>query len=94
MRGQLPPKAPPPPAGRIIRELSTPPRPSAPNWRRDETLLRAAELLEQDARVLFDSYTNRGRWVSSDGSHVVVREEYQERLRIARRLRKAFSAHG
>jgi hypothetical protein len=54
----------------------------------DEDLVRAAELLEQGARMLYDSFTCRGKWVSSDGGHLAAKQEHDEQRRIARRLRK------
>ena len=55
----------------------------------DAKLLRAAEILDAEARLLFDSFTNRGRWVSSDGSHESARRDHDEYRAIARHFRKA-----
>lgn len=54
----------------------------------DEDLLRAAEILEREAMVLFKSFTVRGKWASLDESHVQAKRDRDECLRLAKRFRR------
>lgn len=50
------------------------------------TLLRAAQLLEQDAAALRAGHTVRGRWTNDEAA---ARAAYEELRSVARQLRKA-----
>jgi hypothetical protein len=54
----------------------------------DEDILRAAEILKQDAQDIKASHTIRGRWTSTDPIDVSAKAHYDECSRISRRLRR------
>lgn len=53
----------------------------------DEELLRAAELLEEDAEALRGCHTLNGAWIIVDDLDRAAQRGYEERIALAKRFR-------
>lgn len=53
----------------------------------NRTLIRAAELLEEEAEALFEAHTVNDRWPDNDQADRDAKEHHAELIEIASRLR-------